>query len=48
MELTLIAVIVVLLALLCVSTALSWGVRYIGRVIARGRAMRPQTRYFMA
>lgn len=47
MEFTFLAVIGLLNALLCLSTALSWGVKVFGRVVARRREMRPQTRYFV-
>ena len=45
-----VTVVVLIGALLCVwglSTALSWVVKVFGRVVARRREIRPQTRYFV-
>jgi hypothetical protein len=47
MEVAVLVVIGSLLALLGLSTALSCWVRVVSRVIARGRYMHPQTRYFV-
>ena len=46
-EITFIVIIGLLNVLLGLSTALFWVVGAIGRVIAREREMRPQTRYFV-
>lgn len=48
MGITLAVVVVVLVLCLGLSTALSWGIKRVGKVIARGREVRPQTRYYMA
>ena len=47
MEITFLVVIVAFNALLCLFTAISWVIKALGRVVARGREVRPQTRYFV-
>lgn len=47
MEFTLALVVIGLLLLLGLSTALSWGIRKVVRVILRAREVRPQTRYYI-
>ena len=47
MEITFLVVIGLFNALLFLSTAISWVIKAFGRVVARRREMRPQTRYFV-
>ena len=47
MEIALLVVIGLFSALLCLFTAISWVIKALGRVVARGREVRPQTRYFV-
>ena len=47
MEITFLATIGLLNVLWGLSTALFWGVKQVGKVIARRRELCPQTRYFV-